>query len=283
MLTPMLKDSAAWISGGASGIGLAVARRLAREGVRLALVDRDGEALARVEGELRAEGATVLSLTVDVSRGDEVAAAAARARETFGVVSIIFNNAGIGGAAGPSWLLSEDDWRRAIDVNLWGVIHGIRHVLRPLIESGEPGHIINTASIAGLTSPPGVAPYVATKHAVVALTETLSKELELTRSKVRASVLCPGFVKTNITSAATAPSADDHPLAHKVAMSFEHLVANGIPAETIADMIVDVLHNPRFYILTHEALMPAIEHRMRDILENRTPGMDPKTRAFLTS
>lgn len=277
----MLKGSAAWISGGASGIGLAVARRLAREGVRLALVDRDRDALERVEAELRGEGASVLSLVVDVSRGDEVAVAAARAREAFGVLRIIFNNAGVGSGVGPSWLLSEEDWKRAIDVNLWGVIHGIRHLLRPLVESGEEGHIINTASIAGLTSPPGVAPYVATKHAVVALTETLAKELELTQSRVRASVLCPGFVKTNIASAGNMPSAVDHPLAHKVAMSFEHLVANGIPAETIADHVVEVLHNPRFYILTHESMTRSIEHRMRDILENREPGMDPKTRAFL--
>jgi NAD(P)-dependent dehydrogenase (short-subunit alcohol dehydrogenase family) len=255
---------------------------LASEGVRLALVDRDRDALADVERELASKTA-VVALQADVSRGEEVAVAAQRAREAFGVTRIIFNNAGIGSGVGPSWLLSEDDWRRAIDVNLWGVIHGIRHLLRPLIESGEQGHIINTASIAGLTSPPGVGPYVATKHAVVALTESLSKELELTKANVRASVLCPGFVKTNIAGAGNMPSGVDHPLAHKVAMSFEALVAGGLPAETIAEHVVDTLKNPRFYILTHEAMTPAIEHRMRDILENRRPGMDPKTRAFLSS
>src|SRR6478672_11227870 len=195
-----LTDRVAWITGGASGIGLALARRLAKEQVKLVLVDVEQSALDSAARTLRNEGATVLALRCDVSKSDEMATAAKEALAKFGVIHIIVNNAGVGGGGGPMWTVSEADWQWTIGVNLQGVINGIRLLLPALIASGEEGHVVNTASMAGLTSTPFMGPYTATKHAVVAMSECLAKELELAKSKVKASVLCPGFVQTNISS-----------------------------------------------------------------------------------
>lgn len=273
-----LAGRVAWITGAASGIGLALAHRLAAEQVKLVLVDV--EPLDEAAAALRDKGATVLPLCADVSSGEAMKGAVARALDAFGVVHLIANNAGIGGGAGPLWTLSEADWRRTIDVNLWGVVHGVRLLLPPLLESGEEGHVINTASMAGLTSPPAMGPYVATKHAVVALSECLAKELELLGSRVSVSVLCPGFVRTNIAAEEHATSLT-HPMAQKLAATLKVLVDSGIPAEAVADQVVAAIRARTFYVLTHPEMKPAIEHRMRQILDGEQPGIDPLFRARL--
>ncbi len=280
-----LSGRAAWITGAASGIGLALAHRLADEGVRLALVDVEEAALQQAEAALRAKGATVLAIRADVSNAEAMKAAAARALEAFGVVHIVCNNAGVGGGGGPMWLMSETDWKWTIDVNLHGVVHGIRLLLPALIASGEEGHVVNTASIAGVTSPPFMAPYVATKHAVVALSECLAKELELAHAKVAVSVLCPGFVRTNIATSErnrpeAAPGAGDNPLAAKFGGALRQLVDSGIAAEKVAEEIVRALREKRFYIFTHPEMKPGVEHRMKQILDEQTPGIDPLFRAL---
>jgi NAD(P)-dependent dehydrogenase (short-subunit alcohol dehydrogenase family) len=280
-----LEDRVAWITGAASGIGLALAHRFAAEKMKLALVDIEEAPLSRAEADLRASGATVLALRADVSKPEEIAAAAKRALDTFGVVHVICNNAGVGGGGGPMWTIAEADWRWALDVNLWGVLHGIRLLLPRLIESGEEGHVLNTASIAGLTSPPFMGPYAATKHAVVALSECLSKELELVRSKVGVSVLCPGFVKTKIASShrnrpGGVESATAHPTAERFATVLDQLVAAGIPPEKVADEVVRAIREPRFYVLTHPEMKPAVEHRMNQILKEQPPGIDPLFRSL---
>ena len=289
---PRMKDLAnrtAWITGAASGIGLALAHRLATEGVRLILVDVEAEPLAAAESALRAAGAQVLAIRADVSSATEMAAAAQRAFDTFGTVHILCNNAGVGGGGGPMWQLSDSDWTWAIDVNLRGVTHALRLLLPRLIESGEEGHVVNTASIAGLTSTPFMGPYTATKHAVVALSECLAKELELTGAKVGVSVLCPGFVKTQInTSHRNRPRAADsapRPLsaaATKFAQVLDQLVNAGIPPERVADDVVRAIKEPRFYILTHPEMKPQVEHRMRQILDEKQPGIDPLFRQLFT-
>ena len=280
-----LADRVAWITGGASGIGLAIAHRLADEKVKLVLVDIEQGALDAAEAALRAKGASVLAIRADVANGAEVDAAAKRARETFGLVHIIVNNAGVGGNGGPMWNIAEGDWQWALGVNLWGVIHGIRALLPALVESGEEGHVINTASMAGLTSTPFMGPYTATKHAVVALSECLSKELELAKSKVKVSVLCPGFVQTSIAEShrnrdqsygAQTQSAG----AEKFGKVLQNLVASGQPAAKIGNDVVSAIQTDRFYILTHPEMKPAIEHRMRQILDEQTPGIDPMMRAL---
>ncbi|HUS28586.1 MAG TPA: SDR family NAD(P)-dependent oxidoreductase [Kofleriaceae bacterium] len=283
-----LADRVAWITGGASGIGLAIAHRLADEKVKLVLVDIEQAALDAAEAALKAKGASVLAIRADVASSAEVAAAAARAKETFGLVHIIVNNAGVGGNGGPMWSIAEGDWQWALGVNLWGVIHGIRHLLPALIESGEEGHVVNTASMAGLTSTPFMAPYTATKHAVVAMSECLAKELELAKSKVKVSVLCPGFVQTNINTSDRNRSKDygsktQSAGADKFRDVLATLVSSGKPAATVGEQVVSAIKTDKFYILTHPEMKPAIEHRMKQILEEQPPGIDPMMRALFGS
>ncbi len=280
-----LEGRAAWITGAASGIGLSLAKRLAGERMKLVLVDIEEAALAEAEAALRGMGAEVLAIRADVANAAEVAAAAERARNTFGVIQLICNNAGVGGGGGPMWRLSEADWKWAVDVNLYGVIHGIRYLLPALVDSGEEGHVVNTASIAGLTSTPFMGPYTATKHAVVSLSECLVKELELAKVNVGVSVLCPGFVKTKIASShrnrpGEQQRVDDNPLAQKFSAVLQQLVDAGVPAEKIADEVVRAVQDNKFYILTHPEMKPAIDHRMRQILDETQPGIDPMFRAF---
>lgn len=280
-----LENRVAWITGAASGIGLALAHRLAGERMKLVLVDVEEGPLREAEAALTAKGATVLALTCDVGNGEAMAAAAKRALDTFGVVHLIVSNAGVGGGGGPMWQLSAADWKWALDVNLWGVVHAIRLLLPPLLASGEEGHLLHTASIAGLTSTPFMGPYTATKHAVVALSECLSKELELANAKVGVSVLCPGFVRTKIGSShRNRPSG---PVAHtpseeekKFAGVLNQLVDAGVPPEKIADACVEAIRGPKFYVLTHPEMKPQIEYRMKQILDEKQPGVDPMFRSL---
>ena len=281
-----LEGRAAWITGGASGIGLALAHRLAQERVKLVLIDVEAEPLAKAEAALREKGAEVLAIRADVGSSEEMTAAAKRARDTFGVIHIIFNNAGVGGGGGPLWKLTEADWKWTLDVNLWGVIHGIRLLVPPLIESGEEGHVVSTASMAGLLATPFLGPYTVTKHGVVVMSECLSKELELAKIEtVGVSVLCPGFVKTNIhRSQRNRPGEkqklDDNPLAGKLAQVFDQLVESGKPVESVADAIVAAIRERKFYILTHPEMKPQIQYRMSQILDEQTPGIDPLVRSL---
>lgn len=279
-----LAGRTAWITGAASGIGLALAHRLAAEGMKLALVDVEEGPLAEAEAALR-DKTEVLALRADVSNPADVDAAARRALDTFGLVHLICNNAGVGGGGGPMWKLGVADWKWAIDVNLYGVIHGIRCLLGPLVDSGEEGHVVNTASIAGLTSTPFMGPYTATKHAVVSLSECLAKELELAKVNVGVSVLCPGFVKTRIAESHRNRPGEpqrvaDNPLAQKFATVLQQLVASGIPAERVAGSVVEAVRARRFYILTHPEMKPAVEHRMTQILGDQQPGVDPLFRSL---
>lgn len=283
-----LADKVAWITGAASGIGLALAHRLARERTKVVLVDIEAGPLAAAESALRAAGATTLSIRADVSSAAEVDAAAKRAHDTFGLVHIICNNAGVGGGGGPMWLLSESDWDWTINVNLRGVTHALRYLLAPLVASGEEGHVVNTASIAGLTSTPFMGPYTATKHAVVALSECLVKELDLSKSKVGVSVLCPGFVKTNIaTSHRNRPAAQTdsarapNPAATRFAQVLDQLVQSGISADKVADDVVRAIQTNHFYILTHPEMKKQVEYRMQQILDEKQPGIDPLIRSLL--
>jgi NAD(P)-dependent dehydrogenase (short-subunit alcohol dehydrogenase family) len=280
-----LADRVAWITGGASGIGLALAHRLAAERVKLALVDVEEAPLREAESALRAAGATVLALRADVGKASDMEAATRETLARFGVVHLIVNNAGVGGGGGPMWQLSESDWRWALDVNLWGVIHAIRLLVPPLLASGLDGHIVNTASIAGLTSTPFMGPYTATKHAVVAISECLAKELELAKAKVGVSVLCPGFVKTKIGSSQRNRPREEAgtevtPQMKQFQAVLAQLVDTGVSADAIAATTLEAVREGRFYVLTHPELTPAIEHRMTQILEQRQPGIDPMFRSL---
>jgi NAD(P)-dependent dehydrogenase (short-subunit alcohol dehydrogenase family) len=277
------RGKTAVVTGAASGIGRALAQRFCDDGMKVVLADRDAAALARAESELRASGAEVLAVVTDVSDGAQVAALATRTQEAFGELHVLCNNAGVGGASGPIWKLSENDWTWALGVNLWSVIHGLRAFVPLLLAHGGEGHIVNTASVAGLSSPTYMGSYVATKHAVVALSEVLARDLQTIGAKIRVSVLCPGFVRTNIAD------TEQHRPAHlrdvkststsaagkSVEQAIRKLVEQGKSPAEIADHVVNAIRDGRFYILPHPELTGLIGERMHDILDGRYPRFDP--------
>jgi NAD(P)-dependent dehydrogenase (short-subunit alcohol dehydrogenase family) len=186
------------VTGGASGIGRALAELCAQEAMKVVLADVEEGALAQAEQELRAIGATVLAVRTDVSKIDDVKLLAERTLNAFGAVHILFNNAGVW-AGSNAWETPIEDWAWTLNVNLWGVIHGIRAFLPIMLAQEGESYIINTSSIAGLLSSHAIAPYQVSKHAVVALSEKLFYDLGENERKIKVSVLCPGWVQTRIT------------------------------------------------------------------------------------
>jgi NAD(P)-dependent dehydrogenase (short-subunit alcohol dehydrogenase family) len=271
------RDKVAVVTGGASGIGLAMAERFAREGMKLVLADVEKEALDEVTARFQKDGVEVLGVETDVSDAEQMDALGAATLDAFGAAHIVCNNAGVA-FGGRSWELTTADWRWVIGVNLWGVIHGIRVFAPGLIAQGE-GHIVNTASVAGLLSVPGLGPYSVSKHGVVTLSETLYGELVATGSKVRVSVLCPSWVKTGIFEAdRNRSAADSNPETEEEAAHLEQykqlgalLLADAMSASDVADSVFDAVVEERFYILTHEDTMPAVQLRLTNILEGRNP------------
>jgi len=272
-----LSGKVAAVTGAASGLGRAMALAFAREGMHLALADVDERNLGATEDAVRALGARSLSMRVDVSRTSEVDAFAARTVAALGGVHVVCNNAGVS-PVGAAWENTVADWEWTLGVNLWGVIHGIRAFVPRLIAQDE-GHVINTASVAGLISPPGMAVYDVTKHAVVTLSETLHHDLRLQNSGVGVSVLCPAFVPTGIADSERArPSTLANPPGTQSAAQrateamVKKAVASGkISAAQVADAVLDAIRRERFYILTHERIKPAIRARLEDVLEERVP------------
>jgi len=263
----VVPGNVAVITGGASGIGLAVAEALIAEGMSVVLADIDAPKLRDVEARLAEDGASVATMICNTTAEPEVNALIEYALEQFGGVHVMFNNAGIGGV-GDAWADSMDLWRRVVDVNLLGVVHGIRAVL-PVMQQQGAGHIVNTASMAGLGAVPGIAPYIATKHAVVGLSESLFLEQLATGSPVSTSVLCPGFVKTDLMD--KEPDTLDAPLAQSMNEFLRIGIENGIPAADVADQVVAAIKADRFWILTHEDMRQGPAERM----ERAATGTNP--------
>ena len=271
-----LQGKVAVVTGAASGIGLAMARAFAAEGMKVVLADIEAAALEAAVAEGFADDAEVLSVVCVAIDGAQVDALRDAAVERFGAVHVVCNNAGVS-AAGPTWLATEDDWSWVLGVNLWGVIHGVRAFTPLMLEQGE-GHIVNTASMAGLTSPPGMALYNVSKHAVVALSETLFGDLATTGTGVGVSVLCPGWVNTKIHLAhrnrpRDEASAPEEATEEQQAMldMVGSLLATGLDPADVATMVVDAVRTQRFYILTHPDWKPMIEARVRRILAEDDP------------
>ena len=246
------------ITGGASGIGLAVAERLLERGMRLVLADVDEPKLRDVEARLTEAGAEVTGVVCDTAEESSVTDLAETALSRYGAAHLLFNNAGIAGV-GDAWSGDMSLWKRVVDINLYGVVHGIRSFLPIMTEQGI-GHIVNTASMAGLVAVPGVAPYNATKSAVVAISEGLFLELGSTGSPVGVSVLCPGFVKTDLMS--KEPDSIDSPIGQMMGELLVGGVAGGIPAVDVADALVEAVDARRFWILTHPEMRHSPVERM---------------------
>lgn len=269
-----LSGKVAVITGGASGIGRAVARRAAAEGMRIVVADIEEGPLKEVERELGSAGADALGVVTDVSDAHSVRALRDAALDRFGAVHLVHNNAGVG-LGGPIWEVSEEDWRWILGVNLWGVVHGVATFVPLLIEQGE-GHVVNTASIAGLISAGFLGPYNASKQAVVAISETLLKDLQAMGASVGVSVLCPGFVQTRIAESDRNRPGSAHDGeeggAAELRAAVQSLVDAGIPPEGVADRVLEAVRDNTFYILTHPELMGEVERRFEEIVQGRPPS-----------
>jgi NAD(P)-dependent dehydrogenase (short-subunit alcohol dehydrogenase family) len=270
-----LKDKVVVITGGASGIGRALADRFATEGSKIVLADVEPGALEEAAAELRAGGTTVLAVPTDVSRPEQVQALCDRTLAEFGHVDVVCNNAGVA-ASGLAWEHTLADWEWVLGVNLWGVIHGVRTFVPVMLRQGGEGHIVNTASVAGLTSSPFMSIYNVAKHAVATLSETLHKDLGLLGAPIKVSVLCPGFVRTRIMDAErNRPASLQNPTPAQHDPHMEEMaraaIAAGLPPEEAAAQVVDAVRNERFYVLTHPKFVADVRERMEDIIEGRNP------------
>ena len=252
-----LRGKTAVITGAASGIGRALAHRLAREKMRLVLADVDARGLREIAAALPGS----VAIRTDVSRASDVEALAAAAYARFGAVHLLCNNAGIA-ESGAVWEIPLRRWRRVIAVNLFGVVHGCLAFLPRMIAQGEPAHVVNTASMAGLITPPLSGPYGVSKHAVVALSEALVQDLSVRGARIGVSVLCPGWVATRL---AHAPGS-------AVSRAVRALVAYGRPPEQIAERTVRAVRAGEFYVLTHPEMAPAVRRRAERILAGRAPS-----------
>jgi len=259
-----------------------MAERFAAEGMKVVLADIEEGALAKAEGEMNAEGATVIAVRTDVSKAADVEALAQKTIDAFGAVHVVCNNAGVGPAKGAIWELTEADWRWVLGVNLWGVLHGVRAFVPIMLKQDSEGHIVNTASVAGLLSAPFAATYCVAKHGVVTLSESLHRELAQVGSKVKVSVLCPAWVKTQLMDGdrnrpRELQNASDQatPQATMMNEAFRQLVASGTDPGEIGDAVVDAIRDEKFYILPHPEWKEQVRVRMEDILEGRIPGVEP--------
>jgi NAD(P)-dependent dehydrogenase (short-subunit alcohol dehydrogenase family) len=263
-----LNGKVAVITGGASGIGLALAERFGAEGMRVVLADVDEPRLRNVEARMSESGIDVTSVVCDTSTEADVEALAQSTLERFGAAHVLCNNAGIAGMGDP-WRDPMALWERIVGINVFGVVHGIRAFLPIMQDQGE-GHIVNTASMAGLMPAPGAAPYAATKHAVVALSESLHLELLALGSPVGISALCPAFVKTRLME--HEPVRVDDPLANAMNEILRSGVEGGIPASDVADQVVDAIRARRFWVLTHPDMRQVPVERMQRAANQENPG-----------
>ena len=270
-----LQDKVAVVTGGASGIGRAMADRFARAGAKLVLADIEPGPLEVATKEIRALGVDVLPHTLDVSDGAAVDGLAEATFAEFGTAHVVCNNAGVGGGMGPVWELTEKDWAYAIGPNLWGVIHGVRAFGPRLVEQDE-GHFVNTASMAGLVSMGNMGAYNVTKQGVVALSETMFEDLREAGSSVGVSVLCPAFVSTEIwNSDRNRPEAlqneTPRPVDEDRRALLKAVIQGGLPPEEVAEDVYQAILAKKLYILTHSATGKAVERRMRHIIDGTNP------------
>lgn len=273
------------ITGGASGFGREFANIGANLGMKLVLADVQQDALDKAVAELSAQGAQVIGLHCDVRKAEQVQALADATMDKFGAIHLVFNNAGVG-SGGLVWENSVADWEWVLGVNLWGVIHGVR-TFTPLMlecakkEEGYEGHIVNTASMAGMLNAPNMGIYNVSKHAVVSLTETLFQDLHLIKAPIGSSVLCPYFVPTGISqSQRNRPDDlkdDSAPTTSQVvaqAVSEKAVSSGKVTAADVAQRTFDAIRDNQFYVFSHPHALGNVQTRMEDIMTLRNPS-DP--------
>ncbi len=270
------------ITGAASGFGREFARIGAGLGMKLVLADVDEAGLEATSEELRRAGAACIAVRTDVSRADDMAHLARRTLAEFDGVHLLFNNAGVG-SGGLVWESSREDWEWVLGVNLWGVIHGIREFVPTMLAQDGEAHVVNTASVAGLLSAPGMGVYNVSKHAVVTLTETLFHDLRVAGSQIGTSLLCPAFVPTGIhESERNRPdalrNAEPPTASQRIAQaSTAKAVTSGrVTAAQVAELTFEAIREKRFYVLSHPKILNSVGLRLEDILALRNPS-DPFT------
>ncbi|MFZ6725542.1 SDR family oxidoreductase [Undibacterium sp. MH2W] len=280
----VFKDRVAVITGAASGFGREFALIGARLGMKLVLADVQQDALDATKAELEGKGAQVVAMICDVRHADQVQALADAAMARFGAVHLVFNNAGVG-SGGLIWENTQADWEWVLGVNLWGVIHGTRIFTNLMLACAKAdpdyeGHIVNTASMAGLLNAPTMGVYNVSKHAVVSLSESLYQDLQLVEAPIGASVLCPYFVPTGISQSHRNRPADlkgDAPTASQraaQAMSDKAVTSGKVTAQEVAENTFKAISEQQFYIFSHPGALSNVQERMEDIMMIRNPG-DP--------
>lgn len=274
------KGKVAVITGGAAGLGRAMAERFAGEGMKLVLADIEQKVLDQTAKEFHDKGAEVLPVRTDVTKIADLENLAKATYDKFGAAHVLCNNAGVA-AAGVMWERSVRDWDWVLGVNLLAVIHGCRLFLPRMIADGHEGHIVNTASMAGLISGPGMSTYNVTKHGVVTLSETLFHELNMSGAKVKVSVLCPAWVNTGIADSARNRPADlenapgteiKRPMDEMLEKTVKSLLLQSkVTPANVADLVFGAVRDEKFYILPHPEWKDLIKTRMEDILAERNP------------
>lgn len=273
------------ITGAASGFGLETSRLAARAGMNIVMADVQAEPLAQAVAEIEALGAKVLPFKLDVAKAEQVEAMGRATQERFGAPHLVFNNAGVG-AGGLIWEHSLKDWEWVVGVNLMGVAHGVRVFTPMMLDAAKKdpayeGHIVNTASMAGMVNMPNMGVYNVTKNAVVALSETLYQDLSLVTDQVHCSVLCPFFVPTGIIHSERArPSEmnEERPLTKSQlvakALSEKAVTSGKLTAADIARKVMDAVAGNTFYIFSHPHALGVVQTRLEDVMLGRNPS-DP--------
>ncbi len=280
-----LQGRVAVVTGAASGIGSGIARAAARAGMRLVLADVDEGGAEAVASGLRDEGAEVRFVRTDVRHAAELEALAAATLDAYGAVHLVCNNAGVL-VGGHAWERTEDDWRWVIDVNLFGVVNGLRTFVPILLEQGEPAHIVNTASVGGLMVGPYLSPYIVSKHAVVALSESVFHELAALDAPVGISALCPGPIATGISDSERIRPPDrsqTRPLRTPAEKTFDEMLRSGVgagmPPDEVGEIVLEGVRSRRFWIYTHPIQADTIRARAESIVNGTDPGYAPEMAA----